>query len=525
MNPGEETPRSPARPGRPLLRSRDDRYIGGVAAGIARHLGVDPGFVRAVFAVSLVVGGIGIAAYAVLLATMPVEGDASEPAPPVSGGRRAFVVCGVIFVGLLLLIAAGSGSSGTAWLFGFGPGVLFGVVLWLAVGVAVFLAVRTARASDPHAPLPPPAGRAAPRSAAPPLTPPAASGAVEAAASISSPTAPEPPESEAGFASSPTQNVPPRSDAALNPADPPEQRGAPAAIGRIMTWVAIVLATIFAVFFVGAFSFAVTAAFGPLLGAMAVLGCGIAIVWLALIGRPGLAIWAVVAGVAIAIPMSIALVVNLGLEGDWGDVSHRPLAASEIPDDGYALSVGTMRVDLRGLEFREGRPVTVRTDSSLGATEIFVPDDVCVVGEVEGDLGVIDLRGSEEAGFDVRREVDLPDGPARLKVLRLDSEFTLGYLGVRDDTSRRLDLADLGRDDWQSSDQSGRTRAEEAAARRRAEIACTPGARISPREPAGGRSGGSGQPARPGPPDQPRQSMNPKAIASVTVTPTQKEGP
>jgi hypothetical protein len=289
-----------------------------------------------------------------------------------------------------------------------------------------------------------------------------------------------------------------------------------------MTWVAIVLATIAGVFFVGAFSFAVTAAFGPLLGAMAVLACGIAIVWLALVGRPGLAIWAVIAGVAIAIPMAIALVVNLGIEGDWGDVSHRPLTASEIPGDGYALAVGSMRVDLRGFDFREGEPVTVKTESSLGATEIFVPDDVCVVGEIEGDLGVINLRGSEEAGFDVRREADLP-GPgasaARLKVLRLDSEFTLGYLGVRDDTSRQLDLADIRRDDWQSSDwessdSTGRSSAEEAAARRRAEIACTPGARTQP--PAGpdgpskpGQQDGSGQQDGPGQKDRPGQQGQP----------------
>ncbi|MGH9049546.1 MAG: PspC domain-containing protein, partial [Acidimicrobiia bacterium] len=48
---------------RRITRSRDDRILGGVAAGLARSLGVDPVIVRLGFVVAAVVGGIGVVAY------------------------------------------------------------------------------------------------------------------------------------------------------------------------------------------------------------------------------------------------------------------------------------------------------------------------------------------------------------------------------------------------------------------------------------------------------------------------------
>ena len=65
-----------------LTRSRSDRYIGGVAAGIANLLKVDPLFVRIAFIASLALGGLGLLVYVALLALTPIEGDPSEPLPP-----------------------------------------------------------------------------------------------------------------------------------------------------------------------------------------------------------------------------------------------------------------------------------------------------------------------------------------------------------------------------------------------------------------------------------------------------------
>ncbi|MEI7646522.1 MAG: PspC domain-containing protein [Chloroflexales bacterium] len=73
-----------------LLRSRTDRMIAGVAAGVARYLNTDPTIVRLVF-VLLAFTGPGILIYPLLWAVMPAE------APPALGtqpGGQVFVSTG-----------------------------------------------------------------------------------------------------------------------------------------------------------------------------------------------------------------------------------------------------------------------------------------------------------------------------------------------------------------------------------------------------------------------------------------------
>lgn len=61
---------------RPLRRSKDDRYVAGVCAGIARWLGWDPTVVRVAYVlVSLISAAFpGMLAYVVLWVVMPEEG-------------------------------------------------------------------------------------------------------------------------------------------------------------------------------------------------------------------------------------------------------------------------------------------------------------------------------------------------------------------------------------------------------------------------------------------------------------------
>jgi phage shock protein PspC (stress-responsive transcriptional regulator) len=61
---------------RPALRRPfEDRMLGGVAAGIARYLGVDPTVIRIAFVVLTLVGGGGIALYLAGLLLIPDEGS------------------------------------------------------------------------------------------------------------------------------------------------------------------------------------------------------------------------------------------------------------------------------------------------------------------------------------------------------------------------------------------------------------------------------------------------------------------
>ena len=54
-----------------LRRSHDDKKVGGVAGGVARHLDVDPTIVRVLFVVAIFFGGAGLLVYAVLWLVVP----------------------------------------------------------------------------------------------------------------------------------------------------------------------------------------------------------------------------------------------------------------------------------------------------------------------------------------------------------------------------------------------------------------------------------------------------------------------
>ena len=56
-----------------LYRSRKDRMIGGVAAGLADYFDIDPTLVRVLFVVALFLGGSSILAYIILWIVVPEE--------------------------------------------------------------------------------------------------------------------------------------------------------------------------------------------------------------------------------------------------------------------------------------------------------------------------------------------------------------------------------------------------------------------------------------------------------------------
>jgi len=75
-----------------LYRSRDDRMVAGVAAGLGEFLDIDATIVRLVFAFSLFLGGFGALAYFVMWMVVPeepiieVSAPAKKPAAKKSSG-------------------------------------------------------------------------------------------------------------------------------------------------------------------------------------------------------------------------------------------------------------------------------------------------------------------------------------------------------------------------------------------------------------------------------------------------------
>ena len=58
-----------------LYRSRDNKMIAGVCAGLAKHLGIDPLLVRIFFVLLIFANGIGIILYLLLLILVPLEAN------------------------------------------------------------------------------------------------------------------------------------------------------------------------------------------------------------------------------------------------------------------------------------------------------------------------------------------------------------------------------------------------------------------------------------------------------------------
>ena len=101
---------------RKLLRSREDRLIGGVCGGLGRYFNVDPILFRIGIAVLALVGGAGLLLYLAGLLLIPSE-PAVPGAEPTGGGRSVPVVVGVV---VLLIVA---------WPFLLGGGVIAAAVL------------------------------------------------------------------------------------------------------------------------------------------------------------------------------------------------------------------------------------------------------------------------------------------------------------------------------------------------------------------------------------------------------------
>jgi signal transduction histidine kinase len=75
-------------PPRHATRSADDRYLGGVAAGLAAHLGLPVLWVRAAFLASTVLWGFGAVLYAALWMVLPLGTAVEETQPGLAAATR-----------------------------------------------------------------------------------------------------------------------------------------------------------------------------------------------------------------------------------------------------------------------------------------------------------------------------------------------------------------------------------------------------------------------------------------------------
>lgn len=82
-----------------LYRSRQDRYVGGVAGGLAEYFGMDSNLFRILFIIFTFTGGIGLILYVVSLLILP-ENPTQEEAP-----RKRYDKDSTFLIALILILA------------------------------------------------------------------------------------------------------------------------------------------------------------------------------------------------------------------------------------------------------------------------------------------------------------------------------------------------------------------------------------------------------------------------------------
>jgi phage shock protein PspC (stress-responsive transcriptional regulator) len=125
----------PVGPRRPLLRSKHNRVLWGVAGGIGDHIGVSPLLVRVAFVVLSLFGGAGILAYLVLAVALREDDGTGRPVPDSVWARlgKVVLVCFMVALGLGLAAVLAFAS---AWATATGHGtVVAAVVIALGAGL------------------------------------------------------------------------------------------------------------------------------------------------------------------------------------------------------------------------------------------------------------------------------------------------------------------------------------------------------------------------------------------------------
>jgi phage shock protein PspC (stress-responsive transcriptional regulator) len=130
-DPGPAATTPPPAPRR-LLRTRDDRVVGGVCSGLARYFNVDPLIVRIAAVALIFVGGFALIAYLAALLLVP---DDDGTGRPVTGkpGRFSTILGAIIIVLAGCALLEGTWGIGSGWLFGaLVPMVLIVTILAIA---------------------------------------------------------------------------------------------------------------------------------------------------------------------------------------------------------------------------------------------------------------------------------------------------------------------------------------------------------------------------------------------------------
>lgn len=423
-----------------LPRDGEEKWFGGVAAGLARRWGVDPLIVRAGFILATVLFGIGVPLYFVGWSLLPDDhGEIAAEKAVRHGDPGSIALC-------VIAVVVSCGGFGAFWSFGNGWGV-GGQAIGLAILAWAFLAWNghgpgarrpdesthawTSRLSDtirseaPGAPqqgtVPQSAGNRA-----------AAAGAAVRDGGIDLRKRTEgndwTPWSAAGGAPG---------------VQTPWGTVAPARIKRRRIGATLTFAILGISVLAGAFTALVLVSTSHGDSALQLgLAAGAAVAAVALVigglaGRRG-GVLGPLATIAVLLALVTAAAAPKGMP--WtGPIGDRAWYPTSVARHNYAMRVGDGRLDLSGLRAADlpERTTHLNARVNVGQLTITVPDDVTVrvhgyahIGEIElVHQGVISKRVSGHGGIDTRHTYTVGDGA---KVIDLDASVGIGNITIKE---------------------------------------------------------------------------------------------
>ncbi|MGB3762466.1 MAG: PspC domain-containing protein [Ornithinimicrobium sp.] len=317
------------------MRRTPDGWIGGVAAGLAHRLGVDPLVVRAGFIVLGLIFGLGAALYVLAWVLVPDSTESTHAERGLHGGSTASIV---------LLVLAALVVLGSVPFFGIGGGdsvggVLFSLIVLAGLGYAFYRAWR---------------GRSAPGAVRQQVT-----GAVPTAYSVDlDPTPPHGP-----------------------PAPPRGRRLSGGGALALLTGGALLV-------IVGGLTWtgeSLGVRGNPLTVSLSVglAVVGVLLVGLGFVGRRAGWVGFLALITLFATTVTAPLPADVRWDSTTGDVTQAPRTAAALQD--VDLGAGQIELDLTDLDPRTLDGDTSRIEVGLGQVVVVIPNDLSV--EIASDIG------------------------------------------------------------------------------------------------------------------------------------------
>ncbi len=350
-----------------LERLRSDRAVAGVASGLARYLDIDVAWVRIAFVVAALFGGTGVLMYVIGWIAMPEEGErdsiATDKARNMSDAG-SWIGIGLIVIAAMIIVGNTGIIDGDLIL----AGVLIALGFLLYRGDLGNFANRQDRSDDV-------VGQDSP---AAPENAPASSQLVSADPVIYGREGEEPPPAPPVVP--PPLVPPPAPDPAFQPrTSTPRQSSA---LGRLAMATVLIAVGIMGV---GQSAGWWEPGIRHYVGAVFVV-LGAALVVGAIFGR---ARWLIVVGL-IAAPMLFgAALLDVPLEGGFGDPHFTPMTTAELESE-YRLVAGELVVDLSEIQVAPQDVLEIEASVVFGSLQIRVPQGAGV--EISGEIDAGEIR-------------------------------------------------------------------------------------------------------------------------------------